>query len=436
MPRLRWLMIALCFAATTINYVDRATIAVAAPFMAKDLNISPATLGFLLGAFFWTYAFMQLPFGLLVDRLGVRKSYSLAVLWWSVCTALTSLVQGAVSIFGLRLALGIGESGSYPSNTKVASLWFPKQERGLAAGIFDSGSRAGAAVSIPFVAFLIATLGWRLAFVAAGSLGVLWTFAWWILYRDPDVHPRVSASELRALRAAQPDQPASHASWRGMLRRRTVWGMMIGFFCANFVFYFYATWFPTYLVQAHGFSLRDLGIAGMLPGLASVPSAWLGGWTSDRLHRSGWSLTAARKTCLVGGLLVSSVIALTAFIGSASWCIVLLCLSFSGIAFTGANIWSLPSDVAPDPGHVATLAGLQNSAANVAGIMTSSFTGIMVGFTNGSFIIPLCVTGAFSVLGALSYLFIVGRVEPLVLSADRMTPDIVTPLSEAHPIAR
>ncbi|WP_029604248.1 MFS transporter [Kozakia baliensis] len=432
MPRLRWLMIVLCFAATTINYVDRATIAVAAPFMARDLNISPSTLGFLLGAFFWTYAVMQLPFGLLVDRLGVRKTYSIAVLWWSICTALTSVVNGAASIFGLRLALGIGEAGSYPSNTKVASLWFPKQERGLAAGIFDSGSRAGAAISIPFVAFLIATLGWRVAFVAAGSLGFIWTIFWWVLYRDPDKHLRVTPKELATLRAAQPTQPASRGSWRAMLRHRTVWGMMIGFFCANFVFYFYATWFPTYLVQAHGFSLKDLGIAGMLPGLASIPSAWLGGWTSDRLFRAGWSLTAARKTCLVGGLLVSSVIALTAFIDSAFWCVAILCVSFAGIAFAGANIWSLPSDVAPDPSYVATLGGIQNSAANIAGIITSSFTGIMVGLTHGSFIIPLCVTGAFSVFGALSYLLIVGRIEPLILSPAISSATVAQP--HAHPV--
>jgi MFS transporter, ACS family, D-galactonate transporter len=415
MPRLRWLMIVLCFFATTINYIDRATIAVAAPFMARALHISPATLGFLLGGFFWTYAIMQLPFGLLIDRIGVRVSYAIAVLWWSACTALTALVGGPAVLFILRLALGIGEAGSYPANSKVAALWFPKTERGIAAGIFDSGSRAGATISLPVVAFLIAEFGWRLAFVAAGAMGLVWTVIWCLAYRDPAVHRGVSPRQLATLRAAQPTEPHSRGSWRAMLRHRTVWGMMLGFFCANFVFYFYATWFPTYLVQAHGFSLRDLGVIGMIPGLASIPAAWLGGWTSDRLQRAGWSLTAARKVCLVGGLLVSSCIALSAFVQSTTICVALLSVSFASIAFTGANIWSLPSDVAPDPGQVAALSGIQNSAANIAGIVTSGFTGIMVGLTHGSFIVPLCVTGGFSILGAASYLLVVGRIEPLVL---------------------
>ncbi|GBQ87630.1 MFS transporter [Asaia krungthepensis] len=420
MPRLRWLMIILCFAATTINYIDRATIAIAAPFMARELHIDPALLGVILGGFFWTYAFMQLPFGMMVDRFGVRATYAFAVTWWSVCTALTALVRGPLSIFGLRLALGIGEAGSYPANAKVASLWFPKSERGLAAGIFDSGSRAGSAVSMPLVALLIAWLGWRMAFVAAGALGLVWVAIWFALYHDPDRHTGVSAEALARLRAAQPvRQRAAPGSWRRLLRHRTVWGMMLGFFCANFVFYFFATWFPSYLVSAHGFSLRDLGLIGMIPGVIAIPAAWLGGWTSDRLYSRGWSLTAARKTCLVGGLLLSSVIALTAFV-SATWlCILLLSVSFGGIAFTGANIWSLLADIAPSPDLVATLGGMQNSAANIAGIVIASFTGLMVSLTHGSFLIPLCATGIFGLLGALSYLFIVGPIAPLPMDENR-----------------
>ena len=423
MPRLRWLMIILCFAATTINYIDRATIAIAAPFMARELHIDPTVLGVILGGFFWTYAFMQLPFGMIVDKVGVRSAYAFAVTWWSVCTALTALVRGPFSILGLRLALGIGEAGSYPANAKVASLWFPKSERGLAAGIFDSGSRAGSALSMPVVALLIAWLGWRLAFVAAGALGLVWVAVWFALYHDPDRHPRMSSSALQTLRDAQPaQQKAGSGSWRRLLRHRTVWGMMLGFFCANFVFYFFATWFPSYLVSAHGFSLKDLGLIGMIPGVVAIPAAWLGGWTSDRLYRAGWSLTASRKTCLVGGLVLSSVIALTAFVTQTWLCIALLSVSFGGIAFTGANIWSLPADLAPSPDLVATLGGMQNSAANIAGIIIASFTGLMVSLTHGSFLIPLCTTGAFGLLGALSYLFIVGPIAPLPMTDSKQAP--------------
>jgi MFS transporter, ACS family, D-galactonate transporter len=416
MPRLRWVMVIMCFAATTINYIDRATVSVAAPFIARDMHLDPAVLGVVLSGFFWTYAVMQVPAGLVVDRMGPRLTYAVAVLWWSFFTAVTSVVNGAAVLFGCRLALGIGEAGSYPCNTKVAAQWFPTRERGLASGIFDSGSRAGSALSMPVIALLIGYTGWRMAFVVTGLVGVVWVVAWLLLYRDPDRHPGVTARELSALRAAQPTAQAQGAEavpFRALFRYRTVWGMMIGFFCLNFVFYFYTTWFPTYLVQARNFSLHRLGILGMLPGLAAVPSAWIGGWTSDRLYRAGWSLTAARKSCLVGGMLLSSVITLSAFTRSDALCVTFFTAAYAGIAFAGANIWSLPADVAPSAGHVASLSGIQNGAANLSGILTATLTGVLLKITGGSFIAPLCVTGGFCVLGALTYLFVVGPIAPL-----------------------
>ena len=193
--------------------------------------------------------------------------------------------------------------------------------------------------------------------------------------------------------------------------------MMLGFFCLNFVFYFFTTWFPSYLMEARGFSLKELGTVGMLPGLVAVPAAWLGGWASDSLFRRGWSLTAARKTCLVGGMLMSSVITLSAFVPSNSMALMLFALCYGSIAFTGANIWALPADVAPTPAHVASLGGIQNCASNLAGIAISTFTGVMLMITHGSFLVPLCVAGGFCVLGALTYLFLVGRIEPLPIAS-------------------
>jgi MFS family permease len=417
MPRLRWLMIVLCYAATTINYVDRAVIAVAAPFMQRELHLDPTVMGFVLGAFFWTYAFMQVPAGWIVDRIGARITYAVAVAWWSVFTALTAFAGSAAAIFGCRLLLGVGESGAYPSNVKVAASWFPTRERALAAGIFDSGSRTGSALALPIVSALVFAFGWRAAFVLTGLVGLVWVAVWIAVYRDPARHPRVSATQLEALRRAQPAPAADEKSvrWISLFTHRTVWAMMAGFFCLNFVFYFYTTWFPTYLVQSRGFSLRQLGLLGMLPGLAAIPSSWLGGFISDRLYRRGWSLTAARKTCLAGGLLVSSVITLTAFVKSDALALAAFTVAYMGIAIAGANIWSLPADVAPTPAHVASLSGIQNCAANMAGIVISTFTGLMLTITRGSFVVPLCVCGGFCVLGAGIYLFGLGRVEPLQL---------------------
>lgn len=420
MPKARWLMIFLCFAATAINYVDRAVIGVATPYIRHDLGIGATTMGLVLSGFFWTYAMMQLPFGWFVDRAGPRLTYAFAVLWWSAFTMLTGIVRTAGTMLGFRLALGFGEAACYPCDARVAALWFPTSERGLAAGIFDSGSRAGSALSLPIIAGIVGLYGWRAAFFITGALGGLWVVAWVVFYRDPAKHRRTTQQQLQALRAAQPESNAARTAsvpWLSLFRYRTVWGMMIGFFCLNFVFYFYITWFPSYLVEAHGFSLKQLGLLGMLPGLAAIPAAWLGGYTSDQLFRRGWSLTAARKTCLVGGMLCSSVIALSAFVHSTVAALLCFTVAYASIAFTGANIWSLPGDVAPTSGHIASLAGIQNCAANLSGIVTSTFTGLMLTITGGSYVVPLCVSGLLCLGGALSYLFLVGPIEPLPVSA-------------------
>jgi sugar phosphate permease len=194
--------------------------------------------------------------------------------------------------------------------------------------------------------------------------------------------------------------------------------MMLGFFCLNFVIYFFITWFPSYLVQTRGFSLKSLGTLGMIPALISIPGGWLGGYVSDALFRRGWSLTAARKTCMVGGMLLSSVITLSAFTANVYLMLAFFGIAYGSLAFAAASIWSLPADVAPTPDHVASIGGIQNFASNLAGIVITTFTGVMVAMSKGSFTIPLVVAGGFCVLGAFSYLVIVGRIEPLSIPSE------------------
>lgn len=416
MPRARWTMIFLCCLANAINYIDRANLAVAASSMQRDLGFDAATMGLILSGFFWTYSVMQMPFGWFADRVGPRISLALAVTWWSVFTALTAVARGTTTLLGCRLLLGVGEAGAYPSCTKVVANWFPRSERGLASSIFDSGSRIGTALSLPLVTWVIAAFSWQTSFVITGALGIFWAVAWLLVYRDPERHGSVTADQLRRLQAergtaASPD--AAKVPWLSLFRYRTIWGMMIGFFCLNFVIYFFITWFPSYLVQARGFSLKELGTLGVLPALLAIPGGWLGGFVSDALYRRGWSLTAARKTCLVAGMLMSSAITLSAFATNSYVALLLFAVSYASLAFTAASIWSLPGDVAPSPAHVASIGGIQNFASNLAGIVTTTFTGVMLTVTSGSFVVPLVVAGGFCLLGAAVYLFVVGKIEPL-----------------------
>jgi len=414
MPKLRWTMIFMGCAANAINYIDRANLAVAAPGIRAEFGISPAVMGVILGAFFWTYAAMQLPFGWFIDRVGARIALAVAVMWWSISTILTSLARGVGTLMGFRLLLGVGEAGAYPSGAKINMDWFPKGERAIAASIFDSGSRIGAALSLPLVTWLIGGWGWRISFAVTGALGIVWTIIWVIKYRRPEEHPGVTPQELAELQA-QRGVPTSetHVKWSSLFSYRTIWGMMIGFFCLNFVIYFFITWFPTYLIQARGFSLAQLGTLGLLPGLVSIPCGWLGGFTSDALYRRGWSLTAARKTCLVGGMLTSSVITFSVFAPNVYVALAFFAIAYGALAFTAASIWSLPGDVAPSPAHVASIGGIQNFAANIAGIITTSFTGVMLAITGGSFVVPLMTAGGICILGAAVYMFLIEDIAPL-----------------------
>jgi len=415
----RWTVVGLCFAGTAINYVDRANLSIAAPFIQHDFRLSDTSMGLILGAFFWTYAIFQLPAGWFIDKLGPRIMYSFAVLWWSLFTALTAVATGFGSLFGLRLGLGIGESAAYPTNAKVVSRWFPVRERAFATSIYDSGARVGTALSVPLVAFIIAGVGWRWSFVITGVVGALWVVLWAWYYRNPRQHWATSTDEIDYIKdgGGRVDEEVVEdgggtVRWGQLFAYRTIWGMMLGFFCLNFVIYFFITWFPTYLVDARHFSLLKLGFAGAIPALVAIAGGWAGGLYSDRLVRNGASLTKARKIPLVGGMLFSSVIALAVIVPNGWAALGLLSVSYASLTFAAASVWSLPADVAPSQSQVASIGGIQNFASNLAGVGSPLFLGVLKGIT-GSFVLPLIITGAVAILGAISYAFIVGRVEPL-----------------------
>ncbi|MDQ6636742.1 MAG: MFS transporter [Candidatus Dormibacteraeota bacterium] len=412
----RWLMVLLAFVGTTINYVDRANLGVANTLIRKDLHIPPGLMGIAIGSFFISYAVFQLPNGYLVDRIGARIMYTFAVAWWSVFTAATALARGFFSLFVLRLLLGVGESGAYPSNAKIVAEWFPLRERGTATSIYDSGARFGTVASLPIVTWLILNIGWRGSFLATGALGLVWAVAFVLLYRRPRQHFWVKQEELAYIEqgSRSPDLEAERVPvrWVDLFRYRTIWGMMIGFFCLNFVIYFFITWFPDYLTTARHFSLPKLGTVGTIPALAAIPGGWLGGIVADTLVRRGMDLTKARKLCLVGGMACASVIALVALAPSAAVAIALLSVAYASLTFAAASVWCLPADVAPSPNQVASIGGIQNFASNISGVITSIFTGVVLQIT-GNYVISLFAMGGFALLGAISYLFIVGKIEPL-----------------------
>jgi ACS family glucarate transporter-like MFS transporter len=413
----RWAIVGMCFLGLTINYIDRANLSVALPKMKSELGLGPSAEGVILAAFFASYAVFQLPAGHLVDRLGARIVFAVAGLWWSIFTAATAIAQSFAALFGFRLALGAGEAGGYPSSAKAVSEWFPVKERAFATSLYDSGARAGTALALPVVTALIAWLGWRASFAIAGTLGLLWVVAWVLFYRSPREHPMANEAEVAYVEEGgartEEHEAAGQLRWRDLFRYRTVLGMMLGFFCLNYVIYFFITWFPSYLVDARHFDLLKLGVFGLIPALVAMPGGWVGGLVSDALVRRGKSLTVARKVPLVGGMLFASVIALAVIVPTAAEALALLSLCYASLTFAAASVWSLPADVAPTPAHVGSIGGIQNFASNLAGVLGATTTGVLISATGGSYVAALVLSGGFAIVGALSYLLIVGRIEPL-----------------------
>ncbi|MFE5729632.1 MFS transporter [Streptomyces sp. NPDC056528] len=422
--RVRWQVVVLLFVAVVINYVDRSSLSVALPVVAEEFGFDAGVSGLVLGAFFWTYAAFQIPCGRLVDRFGARRVLAVAAVAWSLVTMATGLSAGWVWLLGFRLLLGVTQAAMFPAGTSCMALWFPRDERALASGLYDSGARVGTLVALPVFAALMVAAGWRGAFALVGAVGLVWALVWWWMFRDrPDQHPGVSAAELHHIRRTEP-APVAGASattgpgWRVVLRSRAVWGTVVAVVAQSYVIYFFITWFPSYLVDARGFTLLELGFFGTIPGLAAIGGNWLGGWASDALVKRGRTLTFARKSCGAGGLLVSASVGAAAVVPGAGAALALLSLSFAGVSFATSVLLTIPADLSPPGAPLAgTLQSLQNTFSGLAGIASPLVVGVLRDVT-GSFVPGLLSAALVAVLGALALLVVVDRIDADVLVAD------------------
>jgi len=423
--RIRWWVAGLMWAAIAINYIDRTVLSAAAPRIQSQFHLSAVEMGVVMSAFFWSYALLQLPAGFLADRLGQKKVLGFAVLWWSLATAATGIANGFKSLVALRVALGVGEAGAYPSNAGIASKWFPRSERATVAGIFDSGSKLGGAIALPLIAAMLTAFDWKITFALTGLLGLIWYVVWQFTFSDsPRDHKRVNSEELAHiesdLQAEQSDR-AARPPLRKLLAHRNIWAMCIGFFMINYNSYFFITWLPTYLVKARGMTMMEMGWMASLPLLVSILVEIFAGWASDRVFASGkLSLTATRKLFLVIGLLMASSIGFAAFADSAAVAVLLLCIAKSGTTVAASQVWALPADVAPR-NAVSMVAGVQNTVSNIGGVVGPIVTGAIVGAT-GSFVPALVVSSALIGVAIINYLFLLGKVEPIRLDGASAQP--------------
>jgi len=433
--RVRFTIVAMLFAVTMVNYADRATIAIAGPVMSKDLGFSALEMGFIFSAFGWSYVIGQIPGGWLLDRFGSKNVYFCSIFIWSLFTVLQGgvWVVGPVAavyvLFGLRFLVGFAEAPSFPANGRIVAAWFPANERGTASAVFNSAQYFATVLFAPIMGFITVTFGWPNVFYFMGAMGILVSLIWLKAVYSPKDHPRIHAGELdymeRGGALVNMDHPKENARsedgadaphWRylkELMQSRMMLGIYLGQFCINAITYFFITWFPVYLVQQRGMSILNAGMVASIPAICGFSGGVLGGIWSDLLLRRGWSLTAARKTPIVAGMLLSMTMILCNYV-DAEWLVVfIMALSFFGKGI-GALGWAVISDAAPR--EIAGLScGLFNMFGNISSITTPIVIGAIIQST-GSFNGALVFIGANALVAILSYLFIVGDIKRLVLT--------------------
>ncbi|HXJ04983.1 MAG TPA: MFS transporter [Candidatus Acidoferrum sp.] len=373
---LRWWIGALLFGSTVINYIDRQTLSLLAPYLKQDFQWTNTDYASLVIAFRVAYAIGQTLNGRLMDRLGTKRGLTLTVLWYSIVSVLTPLATGFYSLMGFRFCLGLGESGNWPGATKAVSEWFPKQERGLATALFDSGSSIGGAVAPFLVLWLYFRWGVRPAFVVPGLLGFLWLIVWRLFFHLPQDHPRISAAERQMILADHKEDdplPVTPPRWRDILKLPQTWGTVIARSFTDPVWFFIADWFPIYLV-AKGIALKSGLIAIWIPFIAADLGNFFSGWLSGRLIKRGWSVGSARKALVIFGGFGVTLLIPTIFTVNLYMLTLLFGLAtFSYASFTTiANV--LPSDLYKNE-SVATVSGLSGTGAALGTIIVFELAG-------------------------------------------------------------
>jgi len=414
----RYVILAMLFLVTMINYLDRSSLGIASPVMKEELAFDAVKLGFAFSAFNWAYTIFNIPGGWLLDRYGAKKVYGIALLIWSVATFYQGFISTLVSLFVLRFLVGVAEAPSFPGNSRLATMWFPQHERGRAVSIYNSAQYFGLALFTPVMAWILHEYGWRHVFWVAGGAGVITAFFWFKIVREPYNHPKVNQAEIEYINSGgglaneEKKIKIKRSHIRLLLTNRQMVGIYIGQYSLNTIVWFFLTWFPTYLVEEKGLSLIETGFAASVPYIGAFFGGIFGGIISDLLLKKGKTLSIARKTPIVIGFLLSSIIVLANFTQNVFLIILIMSIAFFAKGMAGLT-WSLVGDMAPKE-LIGLTSGIFNTFGNAAGIVTPIVIGYILDKTN-SFSGALVFISIMLLIGALSYIFIVNKPERIEL---------------------
>jgi MFS transporter, ACS family, hexuronate transporter len=409
MGRYRWIVCALLFFATTINYVDRAVLGVLAPTLRAEIGWTDQDYGYISAAFTLAYAIGFLFAGWFIDRVGTRIGYTVYLVLWSLAAAGHALARTAFG-FGLaRFGLGIGESGNFPAAIKTIAEWFPKKERAFATGIFNAGSNVGAIVAPAIVPWIALTWHWQAAFLITGLSGLVWIVFWWPLYHRPAEHPKLSKTELAHIQSDPPD-PDVKIRWLDLLRHRQTWAFATGKFLTDSIWWFYLFWFPLFMNDQFGVNLKKIGLPMITVYLLADVGSVGGGWLSSFLMGRGWTANAARKTAMLVCALCILPVAMAPRVQGqwiAVWLVGVAAAAHQGFS---ANIFTITSDMFPRKA-IASVVGIGGFAGAMGGFFMNLGAGWLKQHT-GSYVVMFTIAGFAYLLALLIIHLLVPRLEP------------------------
>jgi ACS family hexuronate transporter-like MFS transporter len=404
---------ALLFFATVINYMDRQVIGVLKPTLKEELGWDEIDYGNIVMAFQIAYALSYAGAGRIIDRIGVRIGFSLAVALWSLAAAAHGLARTVFGFSVARFGLGLAEGANFPAAVKSVSDWFPRQERALATGLFNAGSNVGALVTPLLVPWLTLRWGWPMAFYVTGSLGLLWLVCWLPLYASPEKHPRVSAAEMAHIRS-EPPEPDIPLSWLALLLYRQTWAFLIGMFLTSPIWWFYLYWIPGFFKDRHGLDLQQMGPPLVVIYLMTDVGSIGGGWLSSALMQRRWSANAARKTAMLVCALCVVPVATASQVSNLWIATLLIGLAASAHQGFSANLYTIVSDTVPRQA-VSSVVGIGGMAGSVGGILIAQFTGHVLEWT-GNYQLPFLVASSAYLLALVVIHILLPRLQPMPLT--------------------
>jgi ACS family hexuronate transporter-like MFS transporter len=404
----RWRICALLLFATTINYMDRQVLGVLAPDLQREIGWNEIEYGYIVTSFQAAYAIGLLCAGAIIDKLGTRLGYALAITLWSLAAMSHSLATSFVGFALARFALGLGESGNFPAAIKTVAEWFPKRERALATGIFNSGSNVGAIVAPLTVPIVAVTWGWQAAFVFTGLLSATWLVTWWIVYRPPEQQPKLSAAELAHIRS-DAVEPTTQIKWSQLLRYRQTWAFVAGKFITDPFWWFFLFWLPKFLNSEYGLTLTGIGLPLVVIYVMADVGSIAGGWLAAYLVRRGLSINRARKTAMLICACCVFPIVFASHAGNLWIAVGLISLATAGHQGWSANLFTLSSDMFPRRA-VGSVVGMGGFGGSVGGMLISTFVGWLLQ-TTGSYLPVFVIAGSAYLFALLVIHLLAPRLE-------------------------